>query len=187
MKKIIVGIAVVCVLLMFFGCASQRPARGSEGGMPSWVLNARNNAPQDVIVGVGTAMLATTNQSMNTSESRARAQIVRAMDSMVRDMINDYTAANEVDPGVAVAFQEQVTRSLAQARLSGVRIVEQNSDRDGAWWTVVYFNRADVSREMSQAQAAARLAVPAAIAFDAMERMDNAFDRAAREEWFGDN
>jgi formylmethanofuran:tetrahydromethanopterin formyltransferase len=64
--------------------------------------------------------------------------------------------------------------------------VEQNSDRDGAWWTVVYFNKSDVSREMTQAQAAARLAIPAAIAFDAMERMDNAFDRAAREEWFGD-
>jgi hypothetical protein len=109
------------------------------------------------------------------------------MDSMVRDMINDYTASNEVDPGVAIAFQEQVTRSLGQARLSGARIAEQNSDREGAWWTVVYFDKANVSREMTQAQAAARLAVPAAVAFDALQRMDNAFDRAAREEWLGDN
>jgi len=186
MKKIIVGIAVICVLLMFFSCAT-KPATEAQGGMPDWVLRARNNAPADVLVGVGTASLATTNQSMNTSESRARAQIVRAMDSMVRDMINDYTASNEVDPGVAIAFQEQVTRSIAQARLSGVRIAEQNSDREGAWWTVVYFDKANVSREMTQAQAAARLAVPAAVAFDALQRMDNAFDRAAREEWFGDN
>ena len=51
---------------------------------------------------------------------------------------------------------------------------------------MVHFNRADVSREMNQAQAAARLAVPAAIAFDALERMDNAFDQARREEWLGD-
>jgi len=109
------------------------------------------------------------------------------MESMVRDMITDYTAANEVDPGVAIAFQEQITRSISQARLSGARVVEQNSDREGAWWTVIYFNKADVSREMAQAQAAARLAVPAAVAFDALQRMDNAFDRAAREEWFGDN
>ena len=186
MKKVVVGLAVFCVLLMVVGCAG-KPATAAQGGMPDWVLRARNNAPEDVLVGVGTARLATVNQSMNTSESRARAQIVRAMDSMVRDMINDYTAANEVDPGVAIAFQEQATRSIAQARVSGARIVEQNSDREGAWWTVVYFNRADVSREMSQAQAAARLAVPAAVAFDALERMDNAFDRAAREEWFGDN
>jgi hypothetical protein len=155
--------------------------------MPDWVMRARNTAPDDVLVGIGTARMATTSHSMTISESRARAQVVRAMDSMVRDMINDQIAGNEVDPGVAVAFQESVTRSLSQARLQGVRIVEQNSDREGAWWTVVYFDRANVSREMSQAQAAARLAVPAAKAFDASERMDNAFDRATREEWFGDN
>jgi hypothetical protein len=184
MKKIIVLILAVCLTVVFIGCASKNPATEAQGGLPEWVLRARNSAPEDVLVGVGTARLATTNQSMNTSETRARAQIVRAMDSMVRDMMNDYTAANEVDPGVAVAFQEQVTRSLAQASLSGARIVEQNSDREGAWWTVVYLNKADVSREISQANAAARLAGPAAIAFDALERMDNAFDRAARENWF---
>jgi len=184
MKRIVFGIAALCMLLMLAGCAT-RPAREAEGGMPDWVLRARNNAPEDVLVGIGTARLATTHHSMTTSESRARAQIVRAMDSMVNDMITDYTAANEVDPATAVAFQEQITRSLAQARLSGARVVEQNSDREGAWWTVVYFNRADVSREMNQAQAAARLAVPAAMAFDALERMDTAFDQARREEWLG--
>ena len=186
MKKVIVGIAALCVLLMFTGCATG-PATEAQGGMPDWVVRARANAPEDVIVGIGTARLATTSHSMTTSESRARAQIVRAMDSMVHDMIIDYIAASEVDPGVAVAFQESITRSLAQARLSGARVVEQNADLEGAWWTVVYFNRADVAREMSQAQAAARLAVPAAIAFDALERMDNAFDQARREEWLGDN
>jgi len=185
MKKIVFVIAALCALLMFAGCATG-PAKEAEGGMPDWVLRARNNAPEDVLVGIGTAKLATTSHSMTTSESRARTQIARAMGSMVHDMITDYTAANEVDPGVAVAFQEQITRFLAQARLSGVRVVEQNSARDGAWWTVVYFSKADVSREMSLAQAAARLAIPAAIAFDALERMDNAFDHARREEWIGD-
>jgi type IV pilus biogenesis protein CpaD/CtpE len=187
MKKIIGTIYVVCLVAALAGCASKKPATEAQGGMPEWVLRARNNAPEDVIVGVGTARLATTHQSMTTSETRARTQIVRAMESMVRDMVTDYTAANEVDPNVAVAFQEQITRSLAQANISGARIAEQNSDREGAWWTIVYFNKADVSRELSQAQAAARLAVPAAVAFDALNRMDNAFDRAAREEWFGDN
>lgn len=191
MKKVFIGKAALSVLalsiLMMFAACATRPATEAQGGMPDWVLRARNNAPDDVLVGIGTARMATTSHSMTISETRARAQIARAMDSMVQEMITDYTAANEVDPGVAVAFQESITRSLTQANLSGVRIVEQNSDREGAWWTVVYFDRANVSREMTQAQAAARLAVPAAIAFDALERMDNAFDRAAREEWLGNN
>ena len=186
MRKITGVILAVCLAATLVGCTS-KPATEAQGGMPTWVVKARNDAPDDVIVGVGTAKMATTNQSMTISETRARAQVIRAMQSMARDMVTDYTAANEVDPNVAVAFQEMVTRSLAQANLSGVRIVEQNSDREGAWWTVVYFNKAQVSREMSQANAAARLALPAAIAFDALERMDNAFDRAAQENWFGDS
>jgi len=149
--------------------------------MPDWVLRARNNALEDALVGIGTARLATTSHSMTISESRARA-----IGIMVHDMITNYTAANEVEPSIVMAFQEQITRSLAQARLSGVRVVEQNSVRDGAWWTVVYFSKADVSREMSQMQVAAGLAVPTVIAFDALERMDNALDQARREKWIDD-
>ena len=183
MKKIITVVFAVCLAAVLLGCATDRPATGNQGGMPTWVLEARRNAPEDVLVGVGTARLATTNQSMATSETRARASITRAMQSMVSDMVTDYTAANEVDPGVAVAFQENITRSLARATLSGTRVVEQNADQTGAWWTVIYFPKTAANRELSQAQAAARLAVPAAIAFDALQRMDNAFDKAADAEW----
>ena len=183
MKKITGVIFTVCLAAIILGCATEKPATGAQGGMPQWVVDARRNAPEGMLVGVGSAKMATTNQSMTMSETRARASITRAMQSMVSDMVNDYTAANEVDPGVAVAFQEQVTRSLARANLSGTRVEEQNSDPTGTWWTVIYFPKTAANREMNQAQAAARLAVPAAIAFDAMDRMDNAFDKAQNSEW----
>ena len=186
MKKLIGVVLVLCLVLAFVGCASEKPARGVEGGMPDWVLKARRDAPEDVIVGIGTAKLATMNQSMTTSETRARGQIVRAMNSMVRSMVQDYTASSEVDPAAAVAFQQQIETSLARAQLSGARIEEQNADRNGQWWTVIYFNRSNVGSEISQAQAAAKLAVPAMLAFNAEARMDEQFRRAAEEEWFGD-
>ena len=186
MKKVIMGIAALCLLLMFFGCASDKPATGSQGGMPDWVLKARRDAPEDVIVGIGSAKLATTNQSMNTSETRARTQIVRAMNSMVSNMIEDYTASSEIDTSAAVAFQQEITVSLARSQLSGARVIEQNSDRDGNWWTVIYYNRSQASRDINQAQAAAKLAVPAALAFNAEARMDEKFKEAAQAEWFGD-
>ena len=187
MKKFATILITLGLIFVLLGCASRKPATGAQGGMPEWVLKARRDAPADVIVGIGTAKLATLNQSMAVSETRARGQVVRAMDSMVRSMVQDYTVANEVDPGIAVAFQQQIETSLARAQLVGARIVEQNSDRDGQWWTVVYFDRAGVDREISQAQAAARLAVPAMLAFRAEERMDEQFRRAAEEEWFGDD
>ena len=186
MKKLIGAIAILCTLLVFFGCATEKPATGSEGGMPDWVLKARRDAPDDVIVGIGTAKLATMNQSMTTSETRARGQVVRAMNSMIRSMVEDYTASSEIDLSAAVAFQQQIETSLAKAQLSGARIMEQNSDKSGQWWTVIYFNQSNASREISQAQAAAKLAVPAALAFNAEARMDEQFKKAAEEEWFGD-
>ena len=185
MKRIIVGVAALCVLLMFFGCASDT-ASASQGGMPDWVLKARRDAPEDVIVGIGSAKLATTNQSMNTSETRARTQIVRAMNSMVSNMIEDYTASSEIDTSAAVAFQQEITVSLAKSQLSGARVVEQNADPSGNWWTVIYYSRSQVSRDINQAQAAAKLAVPAALAFNAEARMDEMFDKAAQSEWLDD-
>jgi hypothetical protein len=187
MKKIVGVISVLCLLLVFFSCASDKPATAAQGGMPEWVLKARRDAPEDVIVGVGSAKLATLNQSMTTSETRARGQIVRAMNSMIRSMVQDYTASSEVEPSAAVAFQQQIETSLAKAQLAGARVIEQNSDTSGQWWTVIYFNKSNTRSEINQAQAAAKLAVPAMLAFNAEAKMDEQFKKAAEEEWFGDN
>ena len=187
MKKTICIIAVLLLALVIFGCKTEKPATGAQGGMPDWVLKARRDAPEDVIVGIGTARLATVNQSMTTSETRARGQVVRALNSMIRSMVQDYTASSEVDLSAAVAFQQQIETSLARAQLQGARIVEQNSDTTGQWWTVIYFNKSNAGREIDQAQAAAKLAVPAMLAFNAESRMDEQFKRAAEEEWFGDS
>lgn len=185
MKRVFGVIALVCGIFLVVGCATDKPATAAQGGMPSWVLDLRRNAPEDVIVGIGTAKLATMSQSMNFSESRARAQIVRAMNSMVKSMIEDYIASSEIDTSAAVAFQQEIEVSLAKAQLQGARIVEQNSDPSGQWWTVVYYSKSNVGRDINQAQAAARLAVPAALAFNAEARMDEKFEQAAREEWLG--
>ena len=131
MKKFITVISALCLIFALASCTTEKPATGAQGGVPQWVVSARDNAPENVIVGVGTAMLATVNQSMTVSETRARGQVVRAMDSMVRSMVTDYTAANEVDPSVAVAFQQQIETSLARAQLVGARVVEQNADPSG--------------------------------------------------------
>ena len=154
MKKILLVFLAFSLLFVFFGCRTDKPATAAEGGLPTWVKKARDNAPEDVLVGIGTAKLATTNQSMNTSESRARDQIVRAMNSIVKNMIEDYTASSEIDTSAAVAFQQQISVALAKATLSGARIVEQDADKQGAWWTVIYYNKSQAGRDINQAQAA---------------------------------
>jgi succinylglutamate desuccinylase len=105
------------------------------------------------------------------------------MNSMVRNMVRDYTASSEVDPQAALAFQENITVTLSQSDLKGAVIVNEEPDKDGQWWCVMHLSKANVAREIGQAQAAARLAVPAMASFDAEARMNEAFEQAAREGW----
>jgi len=178
MKKLVQIIFALCVVLAFGGCASKPPA---SSGMPPDVANARRNAPEDVLVGIGNAKMGTVAQSRNIAATRARTEISNSMNSMVQNMVRDYTASSEVDPQAALAFQENITVTLSKSNLSGAVIQFEEPDSDGQWWCVMYLSKANVVKEISQAQAAARLAVPAAASFDAERRMNEAFEQARKE------
>jgi hypothetical protein len=180
MKKIVNLIYALCVIAALVACASKPPA---SGGMPSDIANARRNAPEDVLVGIGNGKLGTVAQSRTLAATRARAEIANSLDSIVKNMVRDYTASSEVDPNAAIAFQENITVTLSKADLSGAVIQVEEPDKSGEWWCVMYLSKANVVKEISQAQAAARLAVPAMASFDAEKRMNEAFEQARKEGW----
>ena len=180
MKKFTLVILAACLASAFLGCASKPP---TSEGMPPRVATARRDAPEDVLVGIGNAKMGTVAQSRNVAATRARAEISNTMNSMVSNMVRDYTASSEVDPQAALAFQENITVTLSRADLSGAVIWYEAQDSDGNWWVVMHLSKANVTREISQAQAAARLAVPAMASFDAEQRMNDAFERAKADGW----
>ena len=47
----------------------------------------------------------------------------------------------------------------------------------------MHLSKTSVAREINQAQAAARLAIPAMASFDAEARMNEAFEQAKKEGW----
>jgi hypothetical protein len=98
-------------------------------------------------------------------------------------MVRDYTASSEVDRSAALSFQENITVQLSRSNLSGAVIQVEDQDKEGNWWVVMYLSKTNVAREISQAQAAAKLAVPAMASFDAERRMNEAFEQARREGW----
>ena len=180
MKRFAVVFLAVCLMFGFAGCKSKPPA---SDGMPRHVENARRDAPEDVLVGIGNAKLATDAQSRNIAATRARAEISNSMNLIVSNMVRDYTASSEVDPNAVLAFQENITVTLSRSQLSGAIIWYETSQKDGTWWVVMHLSKANVVREITQAQAAARLAVPAMASFDAEKRMNEAFEQAKREGW----
>ena len=191
MKKIIGITVVLCITLAIIGCATQpktttttgAPATSAKerkvgGSVPQFVKDALKKAPEDALVGIGTAKLATLSLSRTTATTRARAEISRQLNTMIQDMVRDYSAGSEVDPKAAIAFQENMTVALSKSTLTGSVPVEEDYDDSGNYWVVVMLSKANTVNEINQAQAAAKLAVPALTSFYAEERMNDAFDRA---------
>jgi hypothetical protein len=195
MKKII-GLCMAAALAFgLFSCvstgggdkssgspAASLPERKISRNVPEFVRNAVKNAPEDALVGIGTARLASISQSRVTAATRGRAEISRQMDTVIRDMVRDFQASSEADTASAVAFQENFTLALSQSRLLGSSVVDEDMDDGGNYWCVVMLNKSEAVKEINQAASQAKLRVPAAASFDAERRMNEAFDLLAGEE-----
>jgi len=181
MRKLSLSIVFAITAIVMLSCGTTGSSGSSGSGLPDIVRNARRNAPQDVLIGIGSANLASQSQSKTVAETRARAEISRQMSSMVQDMVRDYQASSEVDRNSALSFQENITVALSKSNLQGAVIVDEDYI-DGTYYVVVHLSKANVVREINQAQAAARLAVPAMASFNAEARMNEAFDREYNRE-----
>ncbi|MDR2210117.1 MAG: hypothetical protein LBO65_01420 [Spirochaetaceae bacterium] len=184
MKKIFGLHMIILFVFGLFACTSTASVqeRRVSGKVPEFVRNAVKNAPEDALVGIGTARLASISQSRVTAATRGRAEISRQMDTVIRDMVRDYQASSEVDTSAALAFQENFTLALSQSRLLGSSVVDEDIDDGGNYWCVVMLSKAEAVKEINQAAAQAKLKVPAAASFDAERRMNKAFELLAGEE-----
>ena len=182
MKKAIAIIGAILMVLMLVSCGSGPKGKDQSGrvpgNFPDFVKDALKNVPDDTLVGIGVAKLASLSQSMTVSATRARADISRQMNTMIQDMVRDYQASSEVNPEAALSFQENITVALSKAQLIGSKVVIQDQTADGNVWTVVWLGKSDVVKEINQANAAAKLAVPAMASFNAEDRMNQAFANA---------
>jgi hypothetical protein len=200
MKKFCFFALAACVVLSLAGCATTggaavstaapaAPAAAAQqttpqlSGVPDFVNAAFLNASEDVLIGIGTYKIGGDMSKMSTgktfAETRARADISRQLQSIVKNMITDYTASSELDPSAALSFQEEITQALSKSDLKGAKTIAMNSDNNGLLWVVMEYSKSAAANDYSAAASAAKLAVPAAAAFDAASRMDNAFDKAA--------
>jgi hypothetical protein len=193
MKKGFISALTAGLVLLLIGCSttSSGEARIPEpyqytppvlGDVPQFVNDAYQNASEDVLIGVGNYKIGTDMSKMSTgmtfAQTRARADISRQLTTIIKDMITDYVATSELDSDASLSFQENITQALSKADLKGARVVASNT-YNGLLWVVMEYSKSAAVSDYSAAQAAAKLAVPAAAAFDAIARMENAFDKAA--------
>jgi hypothetical protein len=185
MKKTVI-LFVGCVLALS-SCASgpktTKDGRAVTGGMPPFIEKAIKAEGRKVLVGVGSARIgaAGLGQARTIADARAAADITRKLQRLVRTSTLDNTESAEISPKDVTSFQEVTVKTLAQSTLVGLTVVEEGRDGDNNYWIVAVLSKDDVAKEINQAQAAAKLAVPKAAARDAAARMDAAFDKIAKE------
>jgi hypothetical protein len=152
-------------------------------GVPQFVNDAYIQASQDVLIGIGTYRVNTDMSNISfaiaVAQTRARADIARQLDSIVVKMVAAYTAQSDLNPNAALSFRESVIRTLSAAELRGAKMIHLQTDQGLLWVVMEYGKPAAFDEAINPAVAAAKLAAPAAAAFDAQARMEDSFYKAA--------
>jgi hypothetical protein len=177
MKKLIVLIAALLAAMLIVGCVST-PSGPSASEM---MASAKNNAPSGTLIGqaIGTAGK-DRDAAIKKAEQNAVLQIVRGLQYLVGDMIDEQSASGKVSAAVAPEFKQKV--NLGLTRVSLVEVVKVESGAAGDTGYAVYsLNKTEAQKVLVKVVNAAKEEV-AAGNFD-FNNYDASFNKAAAREW----
>jgi len=175
-KRSSVVVALVAMVALAVTACNTSPAAAASASDPvsDFIREARRGAPENALLGIGTSNHSNRGLARTTAETRARAEIARQVDVVVRNMITDYIAGSEAEPQALLTFQESVTQTLAESQLRGA-VIRDELNVNGEQITIVMLSSSNVANEiMSASQSAAALAPHMGAAMWALDRMDRA-------------
>ncbi|MDR0561668.1 MAG: LPP20 family lipoprotein [Spirochaetaceae bacterium] len=152
MKKIAAVLASAVFLCFMVGCKSSAPAEKETAAaqpvnLPEWLNEI---APEDVIWGIGSAKQSNDSFSMTTAENRARVAIARQIDASVQAMFTDYNRdAGTSGSQANLSLQEDISRTLTQAKLNGTVTNAKWRAPDGTWWMRVEYKKSDAKNTVA--------------------------------------
>ncbi|MCL2194258.1 MAG: hypothetical protein FWB78_12800, partial [Treponema sp.] len=156
---------------------AELPERTIAGHVPGTVRDAVMAAPRDALVGIGTANVGTENLSRTVAQTRARAELVRQLESVVADMVADYMTSAGANPRAALLFREGVMVELSGARLQGATIVYEGFIEGGFWMAVTLSGNSAMLEILSTSGIAAGLTPDASAAMWDRDRLGRALWR----------
>jgi len=168
MKKVIVLIAALLAALFIVGCASKPPAGPTAAELLS---SAKGNAPPGALVGQAT--------SKGNAEQSAVLQIVRGLQYIASEMIDEQTAGGRLTSSVAADFKSNVNSALTRVAIDAVK-VESGAGSDMNY-AVYALERGEALKVINKVTNAAKEVV-AAGNFNT-NNFDAAFAKAAAREW----
>ena len=132
-----------CLLLFFVFLGIFGTITNVSGqSIPPWVRDAWETT-EDVLVGVGSAKLNNSQNSMNFAEFNAKMGIAR---QIVDTIAIPDRFWNENDAGAVTLELEFVAQELTFEFGNELRIVRRSTESDGTSWCVVSLNRAGIEK-----------------------------------------
>jgi hypothetical protein len=151
--------------------------------VPSFVKEAYNGAPKDVLIGIGTYNTggdpSKVGRGKTFAEMRARADISRQLQILVNNIATDFISTSKIDPRLVLSFYEDISKTLSNSNFRGARTIYIGHDDNGLLWAVLDYGKSLAVSEVNKAVDAAKLNVPTAAVFNMIDRMDAIFNKEA--------
>ena len=131
-----IGLVLLTALLLL-SCASTDKVDVDQ--IPDFYLNPPS--AEDAIYGVGDAQMSSLSTSRTMALSRARDDIARQVEVMVKNAITDYAQeAGEGDNKQTIEFVETVSRQIVEVTLQGLKTKEVSVAEDGTVYALVEYS-----------------------------------------------
>ncbi|GMO40919.1 MAG: hypothetical protein Ta2F_16840 [Termitinemataceae bacterium] len=177
-KNWITVVGIVGMVTLVIGCTSTGGAVNKE--YTKFENSARNEASKGVIVGVGQASTKglTPSLARQTAESRARADVARQMNAIVKSRIVDHEEGVEGASFKGESYQSSITETLSKAELVGSRVLKVETDDSGLnYFVAIVYDIAQAKKLTADAINKSELARNKKAADAAIADMNAAFDR----------
>jgi len=152
MKKTFLILLILSLAFAFVSCATKAATNGSSDSSgsadaPDWL---NEMPPIGAVWGIGIAKQSSPTMSMTTAEARARTAVARQLDTLVQAMFTDYNLdAGNANNQANSSLQEDVSRQITNARFSGASPIKRWQAKDGTWWFLVEYSKAEAKSEIA--------------------------------------
>jgi len=180
MKKFIVLVAALLAALFIVGCAS-KPAAPSEPSASDLLASAKGNAPSGVLVGQAIAKQGSREDSIRRAEQNAALQIIRAIQYIAGEMIDEQVTSGRLSASVVSDFKTTINTALSRTGIDAVK-VESGAGAGDTGYAVSYLDKAGTLKVFNSAVTASKESVSGTRNFN-NDNFDAVFARAAAREW----
>ena len=152
------------------------PAGITDPSMPPWI----NDLPPDgELWGIGYADSALMNLRMTMADSRARQDLARQIETLAKGMVVDYARqGGGIADASVIQFQEEVSRQLVEAKLTGA-VTNQRWDTPDhkSLWVRVKLSKEDAAGNIQKAVDSEAARYAEFKAMEALKMMDQQLEK----------